>query len=191
MKGKLQAHLVRYADDFVVMCRQDVGEALSVVRHVLERLGLSLNEAKTHIVDATEASFNFLGFTLQMSQGARTGKPYPNVRPSDKSLKKIKARLTALSARNLTVIPLGDIVGAMNRSLRGWVNYFHYRNSGAAMNKLRHHAESRLRLHLMKRHKVRNRKEALFRFPHRDLYARYGLYQPPRTAGWRSAHASA
>ena len=60
LKGKLQAHLVRYADDFVVLCRKDVEEPLKVVRHVLERLGLTLNEAKTHIVDATQASFNFL-----------------------------------------------------------------------------------------------------------------------------------
>ena len=191
VKGRLQAHLVRYADDFVVMCRKDVEEPLKVVRHVLERLGLSLNEAKTHIVDATQASFNFLGFTIQMSQGAKTGKPYPNVRPADKSLKKIKARLTALTGRNLTVIPLGDIVGTVNRSLRGWVNYFHYRNSSVTMNKVRHHAASRLRIHLMKRHKIKNRREALFRFPHHDLYARYGLYMPPRTAGWRSAHATA
>ena len=44
-----------------------------MVRHVLERLDLSLNEAKTHIVDATEASFNFLGFTIQMSRGVNTG----------------------------------------------------------------------------------------------------------------------
>jgi len=191
MKGKLQAHLVRYADDFVVMCRKDVGEPLKVVRHVLERLGLSLNEAKTHIVDATQASFNFLGFTIQMSQGANTGKPYPNVRPADKSLKKIKARLTELTGRNLTAIPLGDIVGNVNRSLRGWANYFHYRNSSMAMSKVRQHAEDRLRTHLMKRHKIRNRQAALCRFPRRDLYERYGLYKPPMTAGWRSAHALA
>ncbi len=191
LKGKLQAHLVRYADDFVVLCRKDVEEPLKVVRHVLERLGLSLNEAKTHIVDATEASFNFLGFTLQMSRGASTGKPYPNVRPADKSLKKIKARLTDLTGRNLTAIPLGDLVAKVNRSLRGWANYFHYRNSSLAMNKVRQHAEDRLRTHLMKRHKIRNRRAALCRFPRRNLYARYGLYKPPMGAGWRSAHASA
>ncbi len=86
----------------------------------------TLNEAKTHIVDATEASFNFLGFTLQMSRGAKTGKPYPNVRPADKSLKKIKARLTELTGRELTAIPLGDLVTNVNRSLRGWANYFDY-----------------------------------------------------------------
>ncbi len=191
MKGKLQAHLVRYADDFVVMCRKDVEEPLKVVRHVLDRLGLSLNEAKTLIVDATEASFNFLGFTIQMSRGARTGKPYPNVRPADKSLKKIKARLTALTGRELTPIALSDIVGNVNRSLRGWANYFHYRNSSLAMSKARNHAEDRLRTHLMKRHKVKDRGTGLRRFPRSDLYERYGLYKIPAVAGWRSAHASA
>lgn len=191
LKGKLQAHLVRYADDFVVMCRKEVEEPLKVVRHVLERLDLSLNEAKTHIVDASQASFNFLGFTIQMSQGASTGKLRPNVRPADKSLKKIKARLTELTGRELTAIPLGDIVGSVNRSLRGWANYFHYRNSSLAMSKVRNHAEDRLRTHLMKRHKVKDRGTGLCRFPSAELYGRYGLYKVPAVAGWRSAHASA
>ena len=191
LKGKLGAHLVRYADDFVVLCRRGVEEPLQVVRHVLDRLGLSLNEGKTQIVDATQASFNFLGFTLQMSRGASTGKPYPNVRPADKSLKKIKARLTALTGRELTAIPLDDIVGSVNRSLRGWVNYFHYRNSSLAMSKVRNHAEDRLRTHLMRRHKVKDRGGGLRRFPSPHLYQRYGLYKVPAVAGWRSAHASA
>ena len=83
LKDTLHAHLVRYADDFVVMCRKDVEEPLKVVRHVLARLGLELNETKTHIVDATQASFDFLGFTIQMRRGVSSGKPYPNVRPSE------------------------------------------------------------------------------------------------------------
>lgn len=189
MKRKLGAHLVRYADDFVVLCRKGVEEPLAVIRHVLDRLGLVLNETKTHIVDATVASFNFLGFTIQMSRGARSGKPYPNVRPADKSLKKIKAKLTELTGRNLTAIPLEDVVGRMNRSLMGWVNYFHYRNSSKVMGKARQHAEDRLRTYLMKRHKIRNRKTALCRFPRKELYERYGLYKPPMGAGWSSAHA--
>jgi RNA-directed DNA polymerase len=142
-------------------------------------------------VDATQASFNFLGFTMQMSRGASTGKPYPNVRPADKSLKKIKARLTELTGRTLTAIPLGDIVGNMNRSLQGWANYFHYRNSSLAMSKVRNHAEERLRTHLMKRHQVKDRGTGLRRFPSADLYGRYGLYKVPRVAGWRSVHALA
>lgn len=190
LKGKLQAHLVRYADDFVVMCRKDVEEPLKVVRHVLELLGLSLNEAKTHTVDATKASFNFLGFTLRMSQGIRTGKSYPHVCPADKSLKKIKAKLTAMTGRELTPIPLETIVGNLNRSLRGWVSYFHYRNSNQIMEKVKTHAEQRMRKHLMKRHKVKDRGIGEGRFPSVDLYRRYGLYKVPTAAGWKSAHAS-
>jgi len=58
------------------------------------------------------------------------------------------------------------------------------------MSKVRQHAEDQLRTHLMKRHKVKDRKAALCRFPRRDLYERYGLYKVSGTAGWRSAHAS-
>jgi RNA-directed DNA polymerase len=191
LREKLKAHIVRYADDFVVLCKEGVEEALKVVRHVLERLGLSLNEAKTRIVDATEASFNFLGFAIRMSRGMRTGKPYPHVCPADKSLVKIKTKLTQLTGRELTAIPLENIVGNVNRSLNGWVNYFHYRNSNRVMEKVKTHAEQRLRTHLMKRHKVTDRGIGEGRFPSVDLYRRYGLYKVPTAAGWKSAHASA
>ena len=190
LKEKLHAHLVRYADDFVVLCARDVEEPLKVVRHILERLGLSLNEAKTHIVDATKESFDFLGFAIRMNKGMRTGKPYPHVCPSDKSLLKIKAKMTALTGRNLTSIDLDKIVGAVNRSLSGWVNYFHYRNSNQAMVKVKTHVEQRVRKHLMKRHKVRDRGVGEGRFPSVQLYERHGLYKVPTKAGWKSAHAS-
>lgn len=191
LTGKLQAHLVRYADDFVVLCRRDVQEPLKVVRHVLDRLGLSLNEAKTQIVDATTVSFNFLGFAIRMSRGRRTGKPYPHVCPADKSLMKIKTKLTQLTGRELTPIALDKIVGNVNRSLHGWVSYFHYRNSNLVMEKVKTHAEQRLRTHLMKRHKVKDRGIGEGRFPSVELYRRYGLYKVPTAAGWKSAHALA
>jgi RNA-directed DNA polymerase len=191
LKGKLSAYLVRYADDFVVMCRKDTDQPLKVVRHVLERLDLSLNETKTHLVDATQASFNFLGFAIHMSRGAKTGNPYPNIRPADKSLKKIKARLTERTGRNRTPIPLSDVGGNVNHSLRGWANYCHYRNSSQAMSKIRQHAEDRLRPHLMKRHKVEDRGTGFRLFPSAHLYRRHGLYKVPTRASWTSAHALA
>ena len=191
LKDKLQAHLVRYADDFVVRCRRDVQEPLNVVRRVMERLGLSLNEAKTHIVDATQASFNFLGFSIRMSRGLRTGKPYPHGCPSAKSLRKIKTKLTELTGRELTPMPVEKIVENVNRRLRGWVNYFHDRNSNQVRAKVKTHTEQRMRTHLMKRHKVKDRGIGEGRFPSVDLYRRYGLYKVPTAAGWRSAHTSA
>jgi RNA-directed DNA polymerase len=189
LKSRLHAHLVRYADDFVVLCARDVEEPLKVVRHILERLGLSLNEAKTHTVDACKESFDFLGFAIRISRGMRTGKPYPHVCPSDKSLLKIKAKMTALTGRELTPIPLGKIVGSVNRSLSGWANYFHYRNSNLALEKVKSHVEQRVRTHLMKRHKVKDRGIGEGRFPSVDLYGRYGLYKIPTKAGWKTAHA--
>ncbi len=175
----------------VVMCRRDVEEPLKVVRHMMERLGLSLNETKTCIINATQASFNFLGFSIRMSRGMRSGKAYPHVCPADKSLMKIKAKLTELTGRELTAIPLKRIVENVNHSLKGWVNYFHYQNSSQAMEKVKTHAEQRLRVHLMNRHKVKDRNVGEGRFPSVDLYRRYGLYKVPTVAGWRSAHALA
>jgi hypothetical protein len=79
----------------------------------------------------------------------------------------------------------------MNAALRGWVNYFHYRNSSRILDKVKAHAEQRLRTHLMKRHKVRDRGTGLGSFPSHKLYAHYGLYKVPTTAGWKTAHALA
>lgn len=86
-------------------------------------------------------------------------------------------------------------MGSVNCSLSGWVNYFHYRNSNQIMEKVKTHAEQRLRRHLMKRHKVKDSHKVKDkgigegRFPSVELYRRYGLYKVPTAAGWRSAHA--
>ena len=191
LRRKLQAHIVRYADDFVVLCRGKVDAPLAAVRHVLERLDLTLNETKTHIVDARQESFNFLGFAIRVSKGRKSGKRYTHICPAPNSLAKIKARITQLTGRQRTPLPLEDIVGSMNTTLRGWANYFHYRNSSHALQKVKTHAEERLRTHLMKRHKVKDRGIGLGRFPSQQFYMRDGLYKVPTTAGWRTAHAVA
>lgn len=189
LERKLGARLVRYADDFVVLCKGSVETPMARVRHVLDRLDLSLNETKTHIVNARQESFNFLGFEFKMSKSGVTGKDFPYVSPAPKSVAKIKQRVKELTGRKRTLIPLGDVVGSVNASLRGWSNYFYFRHSSAAMKKVKTHAEERLRIHLMKRHKVSDRGTGLLRFPTRQLYERYGLYKVPLTAGWKSAHA--
>ncbi len=188
--GKLKAHIVRYADDFVVLCGGTVDAPLAMVRQVLERLDLVLNEHKTRIVDARQESFRFLGFEIRVSKSWKSGRSYPHVCPAPESLAKIKGRIKQQTDRRLTPIPLDEVVRKVNASLRGWVGYFHYRNSSKVLGKVKAHAEQRLRLHLSKRHKVRDRDTALARFPRQKLYAHYGLYQVPTTAGWTAAHAS-
>ena len=187
---KLQARIVRYADDFVVLCRGQVDEPLAMVRQVLDRLDLTLNENKTRIVDARKESFCFLGFEIRVSKSWKSGKTFPYVCPAPKSLAKIKERIKQQTDRRLTPVPLSDVVKNLNASLRGWAGYFHYRNSSKALDKVRTQAEERLRTHLMKRHKIRDRGTAFLRFPRQKLYANYGLYKVPVTAGWTTAHAS-
>ena len=191
LRRKLQAHIVRYADDFVVLCRGKVEAPLAAVRQVLDRLDLTLNESKTHIVDARQESFTFLGFEIRVSKSWKSGKSYPHVCPAPKSLAKIKERMKQQTDRRLTPVPLVDVVRNMNASLRGWVGYFHYRNSSKVLDKVKTQAEERLRTHLMRRHKISDRGTALKRFPRQKLYANYGLYKVPTTAVWKTAHALA
>jgi len=185
---KLQAKLVRYADDFVVLCRKDVVTPLTTIRSILEKLELNLNEGKTKIVDANKEEFYFLGFALKVNISAK-GKRYPHVNPREKAVEKVNTRIREITARNQTWRPIQEVVRDMNQVLRGWSGYFHYRNSTVALSKVKRHAEERLRTHLRKRHKVRDWKTSVIRFPRRVLYEEYGLYKVPTVAGWKSAHA--
>ena len=137
---------------------------MDVLRRVLERLGLTLNEAKTKIVNALEGKFDFLGFSIGMNISRRTGKRYAHVQPSKKSLKAIKDRVTALTKRERTMLPLDRIVGEINATTRGWVGYFHFKNCSESLKHVRAHVEQRLRAHLCKRHKVRDRKAGFIKF---------------------------
>jgi len=185
---KLQATLVRYADDFVVLCRSDTQKPLEYIKWILGRLELTLNEAKTKVVDAKETSFRFLGFDLQMNVSQK-GKGYPYIEASAKAVEKIKTRLNELTDRTQTWRPIDDVVRDMNQVLRGWSGYFHYRNSSKQFQKVKRHSEERLRIHLRKRHKIKDWKTGVLRFPRRVLHDKYGLYPLPTTAGWKSAHA--
>ena len=185
LQQRLGACIVRYADDIVLLCRRKhSAEVMVVLRQILERLELSLNERKTKIVNAFEEEFGFLGFTVKMCKGWRTGRWYPHVQPSKRSCQKIKDRITELTQRKRTVIALEWVVNEVNATVRGWVGYFHYRNCSHSLGRIRNHLEQRMITHLRKRYKVRDRKTGHVRFPYRSLYEHYGLYRVPTTAGW-------
>lgn len=180
---RLGARLVRYADDFVVLCARGVDEPLNLIRRFLERLELTLNEQKTKIVDARAEEFQFLGYSVRMAEG-RSGKRYPHIEPGATAIKRVKARLTELTDRRMTWKPLPDVVQEVNQLLNGWTGYYHYRNSSGVFARVKRHAEERLRIHLRKRHKIKDWGMGLHRFPNRVLYADYGLFKLPTTAGW-------
>lgn len=190
LQQRLGARIVRYADDIVLLCRRGKSaSAMVVLRQILERLELTLNEAKTKVVDAFVGKFDFLGFTIWLGRGRKTRRYYPHVEPSKKAEQKVKDRITELTKRDRTIMPLEWVVNEVNAMLRGWVGYFHYRNCSQALGRIRNHLEQRLITHLRKRHKVRDRKAGYVKFPNRSLYEKYGLYKVPTTAVWTKAHA--
>jgi RNA-directed DNA polymerase len=109
-------HMVRYADDFVILCRTqaDALGALALVQSWTAQAGLTLHPTKTRIVDATaRGGFDFLGYHFE--RGMRWPRP--------KSLKKLKAALRAKTRRN-NGHSLSLIISDVNRSLVGWFAYF-------------------------------------------------------------------
>lgn len=186
---QIGARIIRYADDILVLCRKSSEPAMAIMQRVLERMGLRLNESKTRVVNAYHGRFAFLGFEIRMAKSRRTGNHYPHVQPSKKSLKAIKDRITGLTARTRTIMPLDLLVNEVNTAVRGWVGYFHVRNCSTVLSEVRWHLEERLRTHLRKRHKIRDRETGYVRFTNRNLYEKYGLYKVPTTAGWTKVHA--
>jgi hypothetical protein len=191
LERRLGARLVRYADDAVILCRGDSQPAMAVLETVLERLELTLNRDKTHVVDARKQAFNFLGFSIKWAHSRRTGKGYPNVEPSKRAVQRIKARIKELTARRRTPVPMPHLIEDVNQVLRGWSGYFHYGNCTKAFGRIRWFTEERLRTQLRRRHHVRTRTRGYQRFSHAYLYDALGLFKLPHTAGWKSAHASA
>ncbi len=126
LQQRLGARIVRYADDIVILCRKNkTNQTMAVLRQILERLELTLNETKTKRVNAYEGKFDFLGFEIWIGKSRRTGNHYAHVQPSKKSLKTIKDRVTTLTRRGRTLVLLDRVVKEVNSTLRGWVGYFH------------------------------------------------------------------
>src|ERR1700736_4549427 len=93
---KLKAHVIAYADDFVILSRGHAGEAKAWAGAVMTRLGLSLNEAKTALRNAWQERFDFLGYSSGPHSSPRTGRRYLGASPSNKSVARLKPRISAI-----------------------------------------------------------------------------------------------
>jgi hypothetical protein len=115
--------LVRYADDFVIMGRHLDSEVLNRIISLLTRMGLTVNEEKSRMIDARKESFDFLGFTFRYDKVFQKKSHFWNVFPSKKSKSKLIANIKAyLKVRSH--LPIFVIVKGLNEKLRGWLNYF-------------------------------------------------------------------
>lgn len=109
--------MVRYADDFVVLCRsrEEAEAALSAVQRFIEAAGLKLHPEKTHIVDSREKSFAFLGYSF------RGRFRFPRAKSHQKLVDRIRELTPRKSGRSLD-----DTIQRLNRVLTGWFNYYRH-----------------------------------------------------------------
>jgi len=175
---RLDAHIVNYADDFVICCRGSAAEALTVMRDMMARLKLTVNEAKTRLCRAPDEPFDFLGYTIGQGYWAKTGRAYIGVRPSAKKLRGLNRELHEQTDRRWLWLESEEMVERLNRVLRGWANYFCLGTVTAAYRKVTAHACHRLRQWLVRKHKVPGSRWS--RFSDRYLHETLGLIRLQR-----------
>jgi len=182
VEERWRARLIRYADDCVVPCQGNTERVLKGIRTVLGHLGLSLNEAKTRVVDARKESFNFLGFTIQVKKSIKTGKRFPLIRPSKETLAEIKAEIKALTCRKTLHLPKEVVIKKLNEVVRGWAGYFYYKNCSHDLSTIKRFLDERVRIYLRRKHAKKSR--GYKAYPYQYLYETLGLYKIPTTAPW-------
>jgi hypothetical protein len=176
---RLRAHIVNYADDFVICTRPGHAEqVMTAMRGIMERLRLTVNETKTRTCRLPEETFDFLGYTFGRHYSWRTGRAYLGPKPSKKKIGRICDEISALTDRRTTWREPEELVGQLNAKLRGWSNYFRVGTVVSAYEVVMGHARRRLRRWLAVKRKVRRGEYA--RFPNEYLHQELGLYQLPR-----------
>jgi RNA-directed DNA polymerase len=150
------AQVVNYADDFVILSRGCAAEALNWTRSVMTRIGLTLNEAKTSIKQARRERFDFLGYTFGPHRLRKDGHVYLGASPSKKSVSRLRQKVGDLLVRP-NVAPWPEVRDCLNRTLRGWSNYFGYGTRLMAYRAVDHYVHERVRHFLRHRHKVSSR----------------------------------
>jgi len=165
---RFSAHIVNYADDFVICCRGNAEQALAAMRTLMTRLKLTVNESKTRTCRLPADTFDFLGYTIGICRRPRTGTRYLGSRPSAKRVSRIKREISDMTARRRSLVATEVQVMQLNRVLRGWSNYFSLGAVSAAYRAVDYHVRARLRRWLCVKHNVGNGGST--QFPDQYLY---------------------
>lgn len=170
-RGHMVAGMVRYADDFVILT-QDLTETLKAfVEAKLEGwMGLRINREKTRSFDLKEEGqrLDFLGYSLRYDRDLH-GQPrkYLNIFPSPKALKRARAKVKEMTDKKQCFTPVPELIGRLNRYLRGWGSYYAYGYPRRAFRDMNHYVRGRLAKHLNRR------SQRGYKLPEGQTYYRY------------------
>jgi RNA-directed DNA polymerase len=186
-----RAHVVSYADDFVILSRGRAAEALTWTKGVMTKLGLSINEAKTSVRDARKERFDFLGYSFGPHWFKKNGKWYLGASPSKKSMQRFKTKAGEMLVP-ANMAPWEDVRDRLNSMLLGWSHYFSYGATAGAYKHVDWHVYQRVRDFLTRRHKVQGR--GTVRFSCDVVYGDLGLVRlerlPRSHVPWAAREAS-
>ena len=169
---RLGARIVNYADDFVICCRGTAEEAMRVMRDMMGRLKLTVNETKTKLCRVPDESFDFLGYTMGRCYSPKTGRAYIGARPSKKRVARLCREISEMT-RGQRFKDVEEQVATVNRKLNGWSNYFRLGPVSKAYGAVDYHVVRRLRQWLCRKHKVKG--AGTSRFSAEYLYLELGL----------------
>jgi RNA-directed DNA polymerase len=180
-----RGRLVRYADDFVVICRSEAEAraAQQLAGEVLAGLGLELHPDKTRVVDLREGreGFDFLGchFRARVSgrmleRGSR--RYYLHRWPSQRAMKRVRGKIKAKTGRGRAGQDIRDVIAELNPIVRGWGNYFRTGNAANKFVQIDFYVVRRLRRLMIKRY-GRNLRPGQWKVWTREWFEAHGLYR--------------
>lgn len=170
---QFRARIVNYADDFVICCRGTADKAMPAMRDMMRRLKLTVNETKTKICRVPSESFDFLGYTFGRIYSPRTGGAYLGHAPAKKKVRTLCESIREQMGRKSLWLEPEELVGRLNRKLRGWANYFRLGSVSKAYRHVDRYVEARL-CHWW-REKYKKTKGKASRFSYDTLPDRLGL----------------
>jgi RNA-directed DNA polymerase len=175
---RYKAHIVNYADDLVICCQGNAEEALHAMRQVMDRLRLTVNEAKTHLCRVPEQHFDFLGYTFGRCYSTKTGRAYLGTRPSKASIQRQIESIRKKTDRKRCGLAAETVVEELNEGLRGWANYFKLGPVSKAYRAIDAYTTQRLRRWLCRKHKVGS--SGYTQYPDAYLTQTLGLVRLPQ-----------
>ena len=185
---RLKAYIINYADDLVICCRHQAEEALAALRQVATRIGLTVNEDKTHVCRLPQGRFDVLGYSFERCYSEKTGRSYLGSRPSKKSIQRMVESISVQTERKTLCLDADIVVARLNRMLRGWANYFCLGPVSKSYRAVDAHTTRRLRQWLCHKHKISGNGKT--RFPEQYLHETLGLVYLPaltRNLPWAKA----